>query len=95
MVSIYYLRWILASQIFIIPSSPPVTTIAVFKSKLSELVTLIQFIGTPGWAYSFRTKYFELQYVDISPKLLPKITSDYIEWPNRYEMKSKQSSIAF
>jgi hypothetical protein len=74
--SIIYFSWQEAFQILTRPSSPPVTIIQVLKSRLRAFVTLMQLIGTPGWAYSNKTKYFELQYVEISPRLFPNTTSD-------------------
>ena len=50
--SIYCLSCMLASQILTKPSSPPVTTMTVFMSRLRELVTLMQLIAALGWAYS-------------------------------------------
>ena len=94
-VSIYCFNWTLASQILMRPSSPPVTIMTVLRSRLKLFVTLMQLMATPACACSLRTKYLELQYVEMSPKLFPNTTSLCTEWPSRYEMKSMQSKMHF
>ncbi len=79
------------SQILTNPSSPPVK-ILMTPFDCNWSVTRIQLIA-PSCAASLSTKCFPEQKVVISPRLVPKRTSDWIEWPSLKEMKSMHMRI--